>query len=293
MSMSCHLALSLLMLSAVQVVSGSVQLDQEDISVNIGTNGELRKAKEGAASTSDPGSATTPLEDLPPITAPPSDAPGTCTATLGNMDKCQSGTEAECGSWSNGLSSGQKLALGAAMQAAGGRLASKLKCSSIRSDCDSLLLQRSTHRHIMRAVSTAPVISEHSRSQEKKAIVRSAKVRKTESIGRGASAVETSDAKACVDPSVADPKTWCCECWASVQSQCSGGLDKGCIHRLMCNNPNVCLSWKNAQPDKCQVTATREAARMLQRSQSNTESDGTRTGNIDHSMVGKCDSEDR
>jgi len=337
--MSSHLALSLLMLSAVQVVSGSVELDQEDISVNIGADGELRRmakdieqhgragalaSNEGATSTLETAAPATPLEDLQPIKdATRTDAPRTCTASLGNMDKCQSGKETQCSSWSSGLSSGQKLALGAAVQAAGGRLASKLQCKSIRSSssCARLLLQRPTHRDIMRAV-----------SPPQKSFVRSEKVRKTKSNGRGAGLVETSDAKACVDPSVADPATWCCECWSYAQSQCKG-VDEGCIHRLMCKNPNICQSWKDAQPSKCQTTTATSASAevapasaevapvsaevapvttattattakghkghkghkklMLERSQSNTESDDTRTGNIDHSVVGKCDSEDR
>jgi len=275
------------MLSAVQVMSGSVELDQEDDSMNIGPNGELQMAKDidqhgrAGALDSKEGAASTYLGVI--------EKPGTCATNGGDMDKCVIGTETECSSWSNGLSSGQKLAFGAAIKAAGGRLASVLP------PMDKSLLQRPTHRHINRADSTAPVITEHRRSQQKKSIVRSDKV-------RGASLAETSDAKACVDPANADPATWCCECWATAQSQCEG-VNEGCIHRLMCNNPNICPSWKRAQPQPCgpveppprtngDNTGT-DTSLMLQRSQSNTESDGTRTGNIDHSMVGKCDSEDR
>jgi len=53
------------------------------------------------------------------------------------------------------------------------------------------------------------------------------------------------DAEGCVDPSVADPESWDCECMDEWTVSCGGANDE-CFSGILCADANVCASWKGA-----------------------------------------------
>ena len=54
------------------------------------------------------------------------------------------------------------------------------------------------------------------------------------------------DNEQCVDPSIADPESWECDCLSHMKRTCKG-LNKSldaCLPGLMCHSGHVCQSWK-------------------------------------------------
>jgi len=51
------------------------------------------------------------------------------------------------------------------------------------------------------------------------------------------------DAPSCVNPAEDDPGTWACECLDETIDHC-GGTDEECFVQVMCDNSNICESWK-------------------------------------------------
>jgi len=47
----------------------------------------------------------------------------------------------------------------------------------------------------------------------------------------------------CIDPALADPESWECECVEEMTETC-GGVDEECFRGLLCKNGNVCAEWK-------------------------------------------------
>jgi len=245
----------------------------------------------------------TALGAMPDIKGPlgPPPAMPVCKACMAKAKKCKTGKESECSSWSSGLTPGLKLAFGAALQAGSGTLSKKLPCTSImgESKCaaGARLRKRSSEAPTVSGSSKAPIVSGSSEAPTVSGSA-GASFAPVMPVGTTLSLSETSDAPGCANPATDDPESWLCDCFATVSSKC-GSVDEKCIHRLMCESANVCQSWKDEQEAPCATKGLLLQQRvngtdqMLKRSQSNTETDGTRTSNIDHSMVGKCSSEER
>jgi len=60
----------------------------------------------------------------------------------------------------------------------------------------------------------------------------------------------------CVDPSIADPESWECECSEEMFAKCSSGNIETCLQNLMCENPGICHSWKQ---NNCETSLSSSA----------------------------------
>jgi len=78
------------------------------------------------------------------------------------------------------------------------------------------------------------------------------------------------NADTCVEPGTADPESWDCECAEGMIKACAdakGNKLALCIQGLMCENRNVCCSWKQ---DHCSPPITSTGSVMAERSQVST-----------------------
>jgi len=88
------------------------------------------------------------------------------------------------------------------------------------------------------------------------------------------------DDEECVDPSIADPESWECECSEQMFAKCSSGDVETCLQNLMCENPGICDSWKQ---NHCSTSPSL----MAQRSAKSAMINGI-DNNLDVAMQGKC-----
>jgi len=98
------------------------------------------------------------------------------------------------------------------------------------------------------------------------------------------------DAPGCIDPEISDPEAFECECLEKLQETCEGEPDQmQCFRNLMCEDPRVCCSWKQAACSPSAAAGCSDSSSsMTQRA--NVERLQTST-DLDTSVAGKCSSE--
>jgi len=106
------------------------------------------------------------------------------------------------------------------------------------------------------------------------------------------------NADTCVEPDTSDPESWDCECAEGMLAACSdykGNELASCIQGLMCQDSNVCCSWKQ---DHCASHTTSTGSEMAERSSSGnisaaaalseTSANQNAHGTLDETLAGKC-----
>ena len=99
------------------------------------------------------------------------------------------------------------------------------------------------------------------------------------------------EAGECVDPSIADPESFECECSEQMMRTCTtlNQAFDDCLPRLMCRNAHVCSSWKQTHCSAALTsTSNSSIADMMM-----TKSQGAATydkiaGGLDGALKGKC-----
>jgi len=120
---------------------------------------------------------------------------------------CLDGDEDACSGWSAGVDPEVLRVFECVIQASGGKLAMKLKKKSRRANKD-----------------------DDTDSLKQVAL-------------RKSGSKVPDDAPSCVNPAEDDPGTWACECMDETIDYC-GGTNEECFVRVMCDNSNICQSWK-------------------------------------------------
>jgi len=163
------------------------------------------------------------LANSPPITGRPPFVNGSRwrVRTVGRKEivkrfsfafQCLAGDEDACSGWSAGVDPEVLRVFECVIQASRGKLAMKLK-------------------KILRKAKKA----DDKKDEEKESL-------KQVALRKSGSKVPD-DAPSCVNPAEDDPGTWACECMDETIDYC-GGTNEECFVRVMCDNSNICQSWK-------------------------------------------------
>lgn len=171
----------------------------------------------------------TSLADEPAITGPvPKDDNGnrwfasngagevTAVYAFKIATQCTSKGADQCSQWQVGLNCDQMLTLAAVIQASKAHKAQWIMNKSVSNACvssGSLFKTQSKQVSLLRTVETSRGNSE--------------------------------DTRVCIDPAVDDVEAWACECLDHAIDVCDGANEE-CFVKLLCENNEVCDSWKGA-----------------------------------------------
>jgi len=185
-----------------------------------------------SAEPEDPPPVTTSISiaNAPPITGPPPVVNGLRwrVRTVGKKEivkrfslafQCLVGDEDACSGWSAGVDPQVLRVFECVIQASRGKLAARLKKISRMAKRDD------------------DTDSDDTRDRE-----RDDDSLKQVALRKSGSKVPD-DAPSCVNPAEDDPGTWACECMDETIDYC-GGTNEECFVRVMCDNSNICQSWK-------------------------------------------------